>query len=229
MISTKNINNILVITFDSPKGNMLSYSDLLVFERILDSKQLDSWAGIILTGSNQSFCTGVNLGDGSTQYNHCFKLLDSILYKLYSYTKPLIVAINGHAVGAGFLFLLCADFVYASNSLKVKYGLPEINVGLGLDDLMFYVIKKKLPYFLYKKMIYSGKLVTHEVLCECMVIDELIEPNHLLNHALSVMDEVIHNNLISFIFCKEVDKAVDLTRMQSFLDDKCYEKYSIIV
>lgn len=224
MILTENANNILVVTFDSPKGNMLSYSDLFEFERILYSKEWNNCDGIILTGSNRSFCTGVDLGDNKTQYGGSFKLLDSIIYKLYSYTKPLIVAANGHSIGAGFLFLLCADFVYAPNSLKIKYGLPEINIGLGLDDLMFYVIKRTLPYFLYKDLMYSGKLLTHELLFEYKVIDELIEPDCLLNYSLSAIKRIIHNNLPSFTFCKEIDRSIDLLTMKSYLESECYTK-----
>lgn len=222
MILINKINNISIITLDSPKGNMLSYSDLSDLDYLLDSGGVLDGDGILLTGNNISFCTGVYLGEDKSFYGSIFKLLDSIICKLFSYNKPLLVAANGHSIGAGFLFLLCADFVYASKSFKIKYGLPEINLGLGLDELMLYVVKRSLPNFLYRDFIYSGKLVSNKILYDYKVIDKLINSELLISQSVNIIKDITENRLRSFVFMKKMDRKDDIIHLNSLLKRECY-------
>ncbi len=87
---------------------------------------------VILTGNGTAFCAGMDFtqfgGDGENKKRlvessvNCFS-------SLLQFTKPLVCAINGPAVGGGFALSLCADARIASEEayfgfFEVKRGIP---------------------------------------------------------------------------------------------------------
>ena len=142
-----------VIKFDSPRGNMLGIDDLRHLDFLLSERPSDIRA-LVLTGENRSFCAGVTVDETNPALS--FRLLDEVLLKLYSLDIPLVVALSGHAIGAGFLMLCCADYAVSTDNERMKFGLPEINIGLGLDEMMLCLVSGSLPDSTVKKLLYSG-------------------------------------------------------------------------
>jgi enoyl-CoA hydratase len=44
-------------------------------------------------------------------------------------SKPVVAAVNGHALGAGFALTLCCDILLAADD--AIFAMPEVDVGLG--------------------------------------------------------------------------------------------------
>ena len=66
---------------------------------------------------------------------------DPILFRI---TKPIIAAINGHAIGGGFELALACDIRIASE--KAKFGVFEVLVNADLDLPLFHRSKEP-PYY----------------------------------------------------------------------------------
>lgn len=228
MIHLKLEENIAVISFDSPKGNLLSYHDLELFEKILLSKEVDSAYGIILRGENRSFCTGVNIDNNIASSFETFKKLDEVLLILYSYKRPLIAVLSGHSIGAGFLFLLCADYVYAPNQTKIKFGLPEINIGLGLDDLMLYLLNITFTPLQIKALLYTGDYVDCRILYDIKLINSYIESQDLRTCGLNIIKSIIDNKLSAFLYCKKAIRKNNIANMETLLETECYAELSYL-
>lgn len=96
----------------------------------------------ILTGSGKSFCAGADLRTFIPKWEHA-NMLDlrknvatgiggGITRGQHRITKPIIAAVNGHAVGGGFELALACDIRIASE--KAKFGVFEVRVGLHQGD-----------------------------------------------------------------------------------------------
>jgi enoyl-CoA hydratase len=89
---------------------------------------------IILTGSGgRAFAAGADIGelqafetaeDGMDRASHAHSLLD----KLARLPQPVIVAVNGYALGGGCELALAGDIILASE--KARFGQPEVNLGI---------------------------------------------------------------------------------------------------
>ena len=108
---------------------------------------------LILTGAGRAFCSGADLSDESraTDLNQKISRAEKInpfvgmgwvVRQLDLFTKPVIAAINGPAVGAGLSYALAADIRIASekaifSSIFVKRGLvPDMGLSFNLPRLI---------------------------------------------------------------------------------------------
>jgi len=96
----------------------------------------------ILTGAGKAFCAGADLKTFIPKWEHA-DMLDArrnaargigggITRGQHRITKPIIAAINGHAIGGGFELALACDIRVAADS--AKFGVFEVRQGLHQGD-----------------------------------------------------------------------------------------------
>jgi enoyl-CoA hydratase len=96
----------------------------------------------VLTGSGRAFCAGADLKTFIPKWKHA-NMLDvrrnvptgiggGITRGQHRITKPIIAAINGHAIGGGFELALACDIRIASES--ARFGAFEVRHGLHHGD-----------------------------------------------------------------------------------------------
>lgn len=230
MIQTLNKEGVYIVTLDSGKGNLLTDQDLIALIKLVDeAESLNEVKGILLTGTKHSFCTGLSWDNvlpetKEEQLNIKFALLDSLLIKLHSFSKILTVAINGHSIGAGFLMMLCADYVIIPNALKSKWGLPEIKIGLGLDQLMAQILTYSLSPILVKDILYSGEYMTPQQFVSLGLVEELDAENELIDACLCKMQAIIEQKYTSFVFIKKMLKRIQHKELTELHAAKCYQE-----
>lgn len=84
---------------------------------------------VILTGAGGVFTAGNDLGEfAATPPTGADNPIFAFLHGLVDFPKPLVAAVEGHAVGIGTTMLLHCDFVYAGPT--AKFALPFVNLGL---------------------------------------------------------------------------------------------------
>jgi enoyl-CoA hydratase/carnithine racemase len=122
---------LLRLTLDRPeKRNALHSSDCA---RILDQlEQADSDRGcgaILLDAEGPSFCAGMDLEESllpdAAERNAIHERLFTVGSSL---TKPIIAAVQGHALGGGLGLAANAHVVLAAED--AQFGLPEIRIGM---------------------------------------------------------------------------------------------------
>lgn len=84
---------------------------------------------IILTGSDRAFAAGADIGQmmEATSIDQINDTRLRTLKQLSLFTKPLIAAVNGFALGGGCELAMSCDFIIAGDS--AKFGQPEIKIG----------------------------------------------------------------------------------------------------
>jgi enoyl-CoA hydratase len=89
---------------------------------------------IVLTGAGEkAFCAGGDLGGGGGGMGYLDRYLlnrefADFFKELANLGKPVVAAVNGHALAGGFGLMLGCDLVVARDD--VNFGTPEINIGL---------------------------------------------------------------------------------------------------
>jgi 3-hydroxyacyl-CoA dehydrogenase/enoyl-CoA hydratase/3-hydroxybutyryl-CoA epimerase len=128
---------ILVATMDLPGRPMNVVGDDLMdgiaqaVERLSDP----AVKGLILTSAKADFCAGGDIDNMSkwTRPEQPFDAsmaMKAVLRKLETQGKPVVAAINGHALGGGLELALACHARIAIDSPKLKLGQPEVKIGL---------------------------------------------------------------------------------------------------
>ncbi|HSM20599.1 MAG TPA: enoyl-CoA hydratase/isomerase family protein, partial [Rubrivivax sp.] len=128
---------ILVATMDLPGRPMNVVNDELMagiaqaVERLADP----ALKGLVLTSAKADFCAGGDIDRMSkwTRPEQPFEAgnaMKAVLRKLELQGKPVVAAINGHALGGGLEIALACHARFAIDDPRLKIGQPEVKLGL---------------------------------------------------------------------------------------------------
>lgn len=191
--------HIATLTLDSPPVNALTrvLNDELTIalDRI---SELDEVRVVVLTGAGKVFCAGADLkgraevikGPGdlpahSRRTRECF-------HAIRECAKPVVVAINGAALGSGLAMCASADILVASE--KGSLGLPEVDVGLlgGARHAMRLFSHSRL-----RRMALTGLRVDGAELYRLGVVEACTTPENLMPTALELARTIASKSPVS--------------------------------
>ena len=118
------------ITLNNPPHNVLTVPMMTEIATAIEglSSRSDIKA-ILITSSQKVFSAGINLEDSKA--DRVFQTLDAfnrVFLAIREISKPLIVVVNGHAVGAGSELVAFGDMVIATPN--AKFAQPEVKLGV---------------------------------------------------------------------------------------------------
>ena len=128
---------ILVATMDLPGrpmnvvGDALMAGIAMLVERLADP----SVKGAVLTSAKADFCAGGDLDHMFTwsrpeQAFEGAQSMKAVLRRLETQGKPVVAALNGHALGGGLELALACHARIALDNPRLKIGQPEVKLGL---------------------------------------------------------------------------------------------------
>ena len=129
-------NNVLVITINRPdKLNALNKSTIEeLHDTLVEAENQKEIRAVIITGSgNKAFLAGADIAEFANFTIEQGKQLSStghfkIFNFIENYSKPVIAAVNGFALGGGLELALACHIRVASDNAKM--GLPEVSLGV---------------------------------------------------------------------------------------------------
>jgi|LSQX01.1.fsa_nt_gb enoyl-CoA hydratase len=126
---------ICILTINRPEmNNKLSIQAMNELVTALkQAEKDDDCKVVILTGQGDYFCNGGELGDYRKQDSMQIRRFGDSFIALHTtisgLAKPVIAAVQGHALGGGFNLVEACDLAVASE--EAEFGVPEINSGLA--------------------------------------------------------------------------------------------------
>ena len=198
------------ITIDRPPANALNrqaYAELAEAFRKLND-MTDEVRVAILTAAGKFFIAGndVNDFDGTTKsemmvQSGCF---GDCLTAIYNCPVPVIGAINGTAVGAGFCIASVCDLLVVSDT--AKFGTPEIKVGV-LGGLSF--LPAMVPAKVGKYMSLTGELMTARELERYGAFFSVVPKEEVLPTARALAQKVLQGPPLSLRAWKKAYNLIE--------------------
>jgi 3-hydroxyacyl-CoA dehydrogenase/enoyl-CoA hydratase/3-hydroxybutyryl-CoA epimerase len=128
---------ILVATMDLPDRPMNVVNDALMLgiAQAVDRLADPAVKGLVLTSAKADFCAGGDIDRMSkwTRPEEPFEAanaMKAVLRKLETQGKPVVAAINGHALGGGLEIALACHARFVVDDARLKIGQPEVKLGL---------------------------------------------------------------------------------------------------
>ena len=205
-ISVSRIGEILEIIFDKPKVNAICAATSRelgqVYAEFRDDPELR--VAIFSCAGDGIFSAGWDLKAAEQGEDY---LSDPGVGGWWGFTtmtdllKPVIVAVNGHAIGASFEMLTRADFVIAAE--HAEFWLPEIRRGIP-PEIASYTLPRLLPRQKAMEMLMTGKHFSARELAELGLINEVVAPGQAMASARRLADELILGAPLALAAIKQV-------------------------
>ena len=216
MIEFKSQAGTAVLTLAHGKANAL---DIELCEaltaRFQELRGSDAKA-VVLTGQGKIFSAGVDLkrlSEGGAAYVRQFL---PALHKLYAtvfhFPKPVVAAINGHAIAGGCVLACCADRRIMANDVG-RIGVTELLVGVPFPALAFEIVRFAVPARHLPEFTLSGATYTTDAALDRGWIDEIAEPSELLEDAIAVATELAELSPAAFVQTKKQLRQAVTERM----------------
>jgi 3-hydroxyacyl-CoA dehydrogenase/enoyl-CoA hydratase/carnithine racemase len=180
---------IAVFTMDNPPVNQLSQHFVEeLAQAFTEAYTDDEIKAIVLTGTEKNFIAGADITqikDVKAKDKVLPKLVDNnrFLKAIETGPKPVIAAINGNCLGGGLEIAMVCHYRVAVQG--VSLGQPEVQIGLipGAGGTQRLPRLVGLRYGL--EMITIGKPISAGVAHNRGLVDEVVEPDQLVDHAVN--------------------------------------------
>ena len=204
--------HIAVLAFNRPDAmNALSTQtarDLLAAMEELELDQ-DVFAVVLTAEGDRAFCVGADLKERKTMSREEMKKQRALFVKTFTavaeFTKPLVAAVNGFALGGGCEFALCCDFIIASE--KAAFGLPEVGLAIipggGGTQLMPRAIGRNKA----KELIFTGRRLSAREAYDIGLANHIVPAEKLMEKAMEIMLEITKNGPIAL---QQAKRAINL-------------------
>jgi 3-hydroxyacyl-CoA dehydrogenase/enoyl-CoA hydratase/carnithine racemase len=187
--------DVAVFVMNNPPVNQLSKHFVLeLAEAFSEAYKDDGIKAIVLTGTEKNFIAGADITqikDVKTKDEFLPRLKENnrFLNAIESGQKPVVAAINGNCLGGGLEIAMVCHYRLAS--LGVNLGQPEIQIGLipGAGGTQRLPRLVGLRYGL--EMITIGKPIGAEAAHSRGLVDEVAEPDQLVNKAVKAARQFI--------------------------------------
>jgi 2-(1,2-epoxy-1,2-dihydrophenyl)acetyl-CoA isomerase len=145
---------------------------------------------IILTGAGRGFCAGADLKtrkDDMTPLDRRARhrwILRNVLEPLYKVEKPVIAAVNGAAVGAGFNIALACDFILASEQASFVQAFARVGLVPDLGGL--YLLSRIVGVNKAKELCFTARKVLADEAKTLGIANHVVPHDQLLNKACAM-------------------------------------------
>jgi 2-(1,2-epoxy-1,2-dihydrophenyl)acetyl-CoA isomerase len=182
----------------------------------------DSIRVVLLKGSGKIFCAGGDIGGFTRDIDNLPGLLGTMLtplhdaiLKLATLPVPVVVALNGPIGGGGIGLALCADFVLAAESMKLRGGYSAI--GLTPDVGSSWFLTRRAGAARAKEIFFlNGSMSARECLA-CGIVDAVYPDDELISQANSLVSRLATGATGSFAKIKDLVDGVQNRSLQGHL------------
>jgi len=96
--------------------------------------QQEDVRAVVITGAGKAFCAGADLGQGGATFQGRAAEPQADEFHPWDLRKPVIAAINGHAVGVGITFAMSCDVRYVAQDAKISFAFARRGVIPGFGS-----------------------------------------------------------------------------------------------
>jgi len=193
---------VAIITLNRP--DMLNAWTPVMMQNILDALDMadedDNVRAVIFTGAGRAYCAGADLSAGGFRLAGKEAGGDAVrrdtagraTLRMFNMKKPLIAAINGHAVGVGITMTTAMDIRIASET-ATKISFIFNRRGIVPEGCCTYFLPRIIGVSKAAELILTAKLFTAKEGLEMGLFSQVVPPEELLPTAKKIAREIADN------------------------------------
>ncbi|MEC8901347.1 MAG: enoyl-CoA hydratase-related protein [Pseudomonadota bacterium] len=182
---------------------------------------------LVITGTGSAFCAGGNVkdmaersgdfaGDVAEVAERYRQGIQRMPLALNQVEVPIIAAVNGAAIGAGFDLANMADLRIASR--KASFGETFLNLGIIPGDGGAWFMQRQIGYQRAFELTLSGRVISADEALAYGVVLEVVEPEQLMEAALAHANRMAAQPPKATRLTKRLMKMAPDMELKPFLD-----------
>ena len=187
MIERSERDGVVVLTMAHGKANALDVEMLRDVDAALSAAA--GAKGVVLTGTGRIFSAGVDLvrltSGGVAYVREFLPALSSTLKMLFAFPRPVVAAVNGHAIAGGCVIAAACDRRLMARG-EGKIGVPELLVGVPYPTIALELMRARLSFALLQEAVLTARTYAADMARERGLVDELVEPALLVERAVEI-------------------------------------------
>ena len=184
------------ITLNRPdKRNAINTQMIAELQSALDSVEKTHDRVVVLTGAGTSFCAGMELSllqaiatQSPSENQEDSRRMAKMFRRIWSYTKPMIAAVNGHALAGGCGIATLCDFTVAVP--EAKFGYTEVKIGF-LPAIVSVFLTRQIGDKRARDLLLTGRLIEAAEARELGMINEIVPHDQLMRRAKELAEVLI--------------------------------------
>jgi enoyl-CoA hydratase len=187
MIGVTHHGKIAVLTLAHGKANTLDTEFCRAITGEFARLKKSPAEAVVITAEGPIFSAGVNLiraSQGGAKYLRTFlPALNKMFDAVFNFHKPVVAAVNGHAIAGGCVLAACCDYRMMARG-NGRIGVTELLVGQPFPALAFEVMRFVTGPRYFAELIYTGETYLPEAALERGLVHEVVDPAALQERAL---------------------------------------------
>lgn len=184
--------DVAVVRIDRPPANAMNVELLADGRAVLEELRADEPEAVVITGRPGYFSAGVDLketpGLDTDGQRAMVDGINGIFAGWYEFPRPVVCAVDGHAIAGGLILALCGD--YRVGGPKGKLGLTELRAGVPYPVAAMAIVEAELSARAARVLALRAHLVEMPEALELGLVDELVGAGEAEARALEVASEL---------------------------------------
>jgi methylglutaconyl-CoA hydratase len=188
--------NLATLTLDRPdKRNAISTAMIAELQSALDEIETSHARVGILTGSGKAFCAGMDLEmlaaiaqQSPSENQEDSRRVAKMFRRIWSFSKPLIAAVNGPALAGGCGIATLCDFTLAVP--EAKFGYTEVKIGF-LPAIVSVFLSRQIGEKRTRDLLLTGRILEPAEAKEMGLINEIVPAEKLMERAKELAEILI--------------------------------------
>ncbi len=201
---------VLVLTLNRPER--LNAVSLPMYERwhaaLAAAGRDRNIRSVVLTGAGRAFCVGADLkahGSGPPSGDHrrrYVRTAQRVNRQIQAGPKPVVAAVNGHAIGGGLEMALSSDFIVVAEDAKLRF--PEISLGTFVGGGTVYTLADRVGAAKARELIYLGEFFLGADALAMGIAYRALPAEEVLGAALDLAQRLADKAPISLAWAKRL-------------------------
>ena len=219
VIERDDVDEIAVVRLAHGKVNALDLELCEAITRTFAEVDGGPARAIVLTGSGRSFSAGVDLWrllDAGEAYGKAFlSALVDAFEAVFTFGKPVVAAVNGHAVAGGCILVSgCDRRLMAAGSGRI--GVTELPVGVPFPVSALEILRYALGTQRTREAVLVGATYEPEAAVAKGYLDEVVPPERLLADAVATARRLAGVPADTYRFTKDQLRRETVQRIARF-------------
>jgi enoyl-CoA hydratase/carnithine racemase len=192
----------------------------------------DAVRAVVVTGAGKAFCAGADLSAGGSTFDRAQVSSmgehrdggGQVALAAFNCRKPVIAAINGHAVGVGITMTLAMDMRIVAEDARI--GFVFARRGVVLEACSSWFLPRIVGPAKAAELVYTGRIFRAAEEKDSGLFNHVVSPGQVLDRAREIAREIADNtSAVSVALCKALlwhGLAEEDPQSAHLVDSRCF-------
>jgi enoyl-CoA hydratase len=220
--------DVAILRMAHGKANVMSVDFCSTFSEHVEEFRRSPARALVITGTGGIFSAGVDLlrlAEGGAPYVRKFlPALNAMFAATFACPKPVVAAINGHAIAGGCVLACAADKRLMARE-QGRIGVTELLVGVPFPPIAMEIMRHAVVPHRFEDAIFSGATFAPDDAVARGLVDEVVDPEALIKRAVVAAQTLAALSPPAFALTKRQTRspAIERVAQADHIDEEIVE------